>query len=74
MAIWSKLGRAIKFVPSKIDERIEAEVADKTAVATLAALRTLDGSLPVLTTLLAGGTVKAEISIRLIDTDGSSVK
>lgn len=74
MALWNKLGRAIKFVPTKIDAKIEEEIADKTAVAVLAALKQLDGSLPILTTLLAGGTVKAEVSIRLIDTDGASVK
>lgn len=74
MAIWNKLGRAIKFVPKAIDAKIEEEIADKTAVAVLAALKQLDGSLPILTTLLAGGTVKAEVSVRLIDTDGASVK
>lgn len=73
MAIWNKLGHAIKFVPKSIDAKIEEEIADKTAVAVLAALKQLDGSLPILTTLLAGGTVKAEVSIRLIDTDGASV-
>lgn len=74
MTIWKKLGKAISFVPSKLDAKIEAEIADKTAVAVLAALKQLDGSLPILTTLLAGGTVKAEVMIRLIDTDGESVK
>lgn len=73
MALWSKLGKAIKFVPTKIDAKIEEEIADKTAVAVLAALKQLDGSLPILTTLLAGGTVKAEVTVRLIDTDGASV-
>lgn len=74
MAIWNKLGKAFKFVPKTIDAKIEEEIAEKTAVAVLAALRQLDGSLPILTTLLAGGTVKAEITVRLIDTDGASVK
>ena len=54
MAIWNKLGRAIKFVPTKIDKVIEEEITDKTAVAVLAALKQLDASLPTLTTLLAG--------------------
>lgn len=61
-------------MPKTIDANIEEEIADKTAVAVLAALKQLDGSLPILTTLLAGGVVKAEVSIRLIDTDGASVK
>lgn len=74
MAIWNKLGKAIKFVPRKFDTDIEELIADKTGVAVLAALKQLDASLPVATTLLAGGVVKAEISIRLIDTDGASVK
>lgn len=74
MAIWNKLGHAIKFVPTKIDAKIEEEIADKTAVAVLAALKQLDASLPTLTTLLAGGTVKVEITVKLIDTDGASVK
>lgn len=74
MAIWNKLGKAIKFVPMSIDSAVEEQIEDKTAVAVLAALKQLDGSLPILTTLLAGGTVKAEVSIRLVDTDGASVK
>lgn len=73
MAIWNKLGKTIKFA-SHLDAKIEEEIADKTSVAVLASLKQLDGSLPILTTLLAGGTVKAEVSIRLIDTDGASVK
>lgn len=54
MTIWNKLGKAINFVPKKIDVKIEEEIADKTGVAVLAALKQLDGSLPILTTLLAG--------------------
>lgn len=74
MAIWNKLGKAVKFVPTKIDAAVEEQIADKTGVAVLAALKQLDGSLPILTTLLAGGTIKAEVSIKLVDTDGASVK
>lgn len=69
-----KLKDALTFLPRKVDAKVEEEIADKTGVATLAALQTLDTALPVLTTLLAGGTVKAEITIRLVDTDGRSVK
>lgn len=71
---FQKLKGALAFLPRKVDQKVEEEIADKTGVATLAALQTLDTALPVLTTLLAGGTIKAEITIRLVDTDGKSVK
>lgn len=67
-----KLKDALTFLPRKVDREMEEALADKTGVATLAALQTLDTALPVLTTLLAGGTVKAEVTIRLVDTDGKS--
>lgn len=74
MAIWNKLGRAIKFIPTTIDKKVEEALADKVGVAVLAVLNQVDGALPILTTALAGGTIKIEVSIRLIDTDGPSVK
>jgi len=70
----SKVGKVFEAIPKAIDHKVEAEIEDKTGVAVIAALKALDGNLPILTTLLAGGTVKAEITIRLIDTDGPSVK
>lgn len=70
----NKLGKLISFVPRKINSEVEDQIADKTKVAVLAAMQQLDLTSPVLTTLLAGGTIKAEITIRLVDADGASVK
>lgn len=70
----NKLGRLISYGPKKIDSAMEDLIADKTKVAILAAMQQLDLTSPILTTLLAGGTVKIEATIRLVDTDGASVK
>lgn len=67
------VGKALTFLPKKIDKKIEEEVADKTGVAVLAALQTLDTSVPILTTLLSGGKVELKISLQLVDTDGPSI-
>lgn len=72
--IWNKLGKAVSFFPRKIDAKVEEEIAEKVRIGVLAALQQADSTIPILTTLLAGGTVRAEVSIKLIDTDGESVK
>lgn len=66
--------KALTFIPSKIDDKISEEVAEKTQVAVMSALQTLDGATPILTTLLAGGKVELKVTLQFVDTDGPSVK
>lgn len=73
MGFFKNLKNVITFVPRRIDKKIEEEIGEKTQVAMISALQTLDQASPILTTLLAGGTVKVEMTIKLIDTDGPSI-
>jgi len=70
----NKLGRVFEAIPKAIDHKVEAEIEDKTSVAVVAALKAMDTNIPILTALLSGGTVKAEITLRLVDTDKENVK
>ena len=70
----SLFGKAINYIPRKIDQKVSEEIADKTGIATTAALSTVDDLLPILTTLLAGGKVRVMIDIKLEDLDGPSIR
>ena len=73
MSVWKKLGKVLTIVPKKIDIKLEEEIAEKTQIAVVTALQTLDKATPILTTLLAGGKIEARITIQLVDSDGPSV-